>query len=292
MEVPVLNITQFQKSKPLRDFYINVFSEHILLNKDLIAKPHKHDFYLCVLFTKGSGTHEIDFNAYPILPGSVFFLRPGQTHYWKFDSAPEGYIFFHSQEFYEMKFLDHKLSTFPFYYTFQNPPFLKLNNEDIANIKKKLAEVFSEYKQHTSFRDLKIVSLITEIYIDFTREYAASVAIQNRFSSRYLNILENFEHLIDQNFRREKFPKFYAEQLHITTKHLNRVLRETIDKTTSEMISERIILEAKRLIVNSDDSFSVISDTLEFTDYSYFSKIFKSKTGMTPLQFRKQYINH
>ncbi|MGB3774601.1 MAG: helix-turn-helix domain-containing protein, partial [Leeuwenhoekiella sp.] len=128
--------------------------------------------------------------------------------------------------------------------------------------------------------------------IDFTREYTASKAVQNKFSSTYLNILENLEHLIDENFRREKFPKFYAEQLHITTKHLNRVLRETIDKTTSEMISERIILEAKRLIVHSDDSFSLIADTLEFTDYSYFSKIFKSKTGMTPMQFRRKYINH
>ena len=126
MKIPVLKIDQFQKSKPLKDLYINSFSKHIKRNKDLISKPHSHNFYLCVLFTEGTGTHEIDFNSYTINPGKVFFLKPGQTHFWKFDTKPEGYIFFHSQAFYDMKFLDHTLHSFPFYYSYQNPPLLEV----------------------------------------------------------------------------------------------------------------------------------------------------------------------
>ena len=131
MKIPVLKINQFEETESLKDFYINSFSNHISLNKKLIARPHKHNFYLCVMFIKGTGVHEIDFNSYSITPGSVFFLRPGQTHFWKFDSPPEGFIFFHSQEFYELKFLKHKLHEFPFYYSFQNPPLLQLPDKKI-----------------------------------------------------------------------------------------------------------------------------------------------------------------
>jgi len=290
MKIPVLKINQFEKSEPLNDFYINSFLNHIKINKSLISKPHKHNFYLCVMFTKGTGTHEIDFNSYIINPGKVFFLRPGQTHFWKFDSVPEGYIFFHSQEFYELKFLDHKLNAFSFFHSIQNPPVLDLPQEKALALTSKFQEIYKEYQLGDSYRELKIVSLINTIYIDFVREYTATVQFEKSISPNYLNIFTHLEILIDEYFHSEKLPKFYASRLNITTKHLNRVVKETVNKTTSELISDRIILEAKRLIVHTDDSLTIIAIGLEFFDYSYFSKIFKSKTGLNPMNFRKKYL--
>lgn len=290
MMIPILKINQFRKSELLDNFYINLFSDHILINKELISKPHKHNFYLCVIFLQGTGTHEIDFSSYRISPGKVFFLRPGQTHYWKFDSSPEGFIFFHSKEYYEMQFLEHRLNTFPFFYSLQNPPVLELPKIKIGDTCNKLKGIYDEYKMDNSFRDLKIVSLINALYVDFAREYTSAITMGNRVSLGYSRILEGLESLIDENFQKEKLPIFYANQLNITTKHLNRVVKETINKTTSGMISERIILEAKRLLVNSDDSLTTIADTLGFSDYPYFSKVFKHKSGVTPMNFRRKYI--
>ena len=291
MKIPVLKITQFEETKSLNDFYINSFANHISLNKKLIAKPHKHNFYLCVMFIKGTGIHEIDFNSYAIKPGSVFFLRPGQTHFWKFDSPPEGFIFFHSQEFYELKFLNHKLHEFPFYYSFQNPPLLELPEKEIGGFYKKLEETYTEFSLNRPFKELKIVSLINTVYIDLQRAYTDTFSNKKSHSPNYLKILERLEVMIDENFQTEKLPKFYAQHLNVTTKHLNRVVKETINKTTSELIYERVILEAKRLIVHADEDLNTISHRLEFSDYSYFSKIFKLKTGFTPMGFRKKYRN-
>lgn len=290
MKIPVLKIDQFRESKPLNNFYVNLFSNHIALNRQLISKPHSHNFYLCVLFTAGSGIHEIDFNTYTINPGKVFFLKPGQTHFWKFNSKPEGYIFFHSQEFYEMQFLNHKLNSFPFYYSYQNPPVLDLdkNNQNLLPLKFK--ELFKEYQQNNLLKDLKTKNLISDIYIELTRVYTAGSKEDNLISSRYSTILEALETLIDTHFYTEKLPKFYASQLNITTKHLNRVVKQTINKTTNQLISERILLEAKRLIVHSNNNLTNVSHTLEFSDYAYFSKFFKSKTGVTPLAFKKKYF--
>ena len=145
MKIPVLNISQFKESTPLNDVYINSFSNHIQLNKNLINNPHSHNFYLCVLFTEGTGTHEIDFNSYSINPGKVFFLKPGQTHFWKFETQPEGFIIFHSQEFYELKFLEHKLNSFPFFYSYQNPPVLELEPKQLYELNLKFQEAYIEY---------------------------------------------------------------------------------------------------------------------------------------------------
>lgn len=63
----------------------------------------------------------------------------------------------------------------------------------------------------------------------------------------------------------------------MTTKHYNRVVKATTNKTTSQLISERILLEAKRLMVNSHHNFANIVQALEFSDYAYFSKFLNSK---------------
>ncbi|MBL4605642.1 MAG: helix-turn-helix domain-containing protein [Flavobacteriaceae bacterium] len=290
MKIPVLKIDQFQESKSLNNLYVNSFSNHIELNKKLLNKPHSHNFYLCVLFTEGSGIHEIDFNSYTINPGKVFFLKPGQTHFWKFDTKPEGFIFFHSQEFYEIKFLDHTLNLFPFFYSNQNPPLLELSQKKLSQLKLKFQEVYTEYQQENILRDLKIINLINSIYIDLTRAYTADVNLEKLVSPNYSIILENLENLINNYFYKENLPSFYANELHITTKHLNRVVKKTINKTTSQLISERIILESKRLIIHSESNLANIAETLNFSDYAYFSRFFKSKTGFTPMSFRKKYF--
>jgi len=289
MKIPVLKINQFKENKTLKNVYVNDFFNHIQINKNLITTPHSHNFHLCVLFTKGTGTHEIDFNSYTISPGKVFFLKPGQTHSWRFDTNPEGYIFFHTQDFYDLNFLSHGLDSFPFYYSYQNPPILQLDHNHIVNIKTKFDNLFKEYSSNNLLKELKIVTIISSIYIDLTRVYTAHVKPENLITSSYSKILEQLEILINQYFYTEKLPSFYAEKLNITTKHLNRVVKQTLNKTTSQLISDRILLEAKRLIVHSNNNLAQVANTLEFSDYAYFSKFFKSKTGITPLGFKKKY---
>ncbi len=289
MKTTVLDIDQFKSSSLLNDFYVNTFSEHIKTNKRLIFTPHSHNFYLCVLLTQGTGVHEIDFNSYKINPGKIFYLTPGQKHFWKFDSQPDGFIFFHSKEFYDMHYLAHKLRTFPFYYSYQNPPLLDLPQND-PEVNSKFQNLYREYIDSKSFRELKIVNIINDIYITLARRYTADVDIANYSHPNYLKILEQFEQHIERYYDKQKLPKYYADKLNITTKHLNRIAKETVNKTTNQLISERVILEAKRLIVHSNSSLFSIAETLGFTDYAYFSRYFKTNTAMTPLEFRKRYI--
>ncbi|GAA3655668.1 hypothetical protein GCM10022397_44970 [Flavivirga jejuensis] len=287
--IPVLNIQQFEQDVPLSDFYSNDLRNHLDKNKSFFEKPHRHDFFLCVLFSKGSGIHEIDFNTYIIKAGSVFFLRPGQTHYWKFDDIPEGFIFFHTQDFYELHFSKSKLEQFPYYYSLKNTPTLHLESNKIKTLESKFKDINDEYYKNLPYKKQKIASLINTTYIDLSRLYSTHKSIKNTTSLTYIRTLRSLETVLDTHYRTEKLAKFYANQLNITPKHLNRIAKATLGKTTTDLITERVILESKRLIVHSNNSLSVISEILGFQDYGYFSKVFKSKTLMTPLEFKKKY---
>lgn len=287
--IPILNIQQFEEEQPLHDFYSNDLKSHLQKNSDLVYKPHKHNFYLCILFTEGTGMHEIDFNAYKVEPGSVFFLKPGQTHSWKFDSQPNGYLFFHTQDFYELGFSNRLLHQFPFFSSQKSAPTLTLTATQISELNSKFKELNTEYYQKRLYQRIKITSTINTIYIDLARCYIDGKPKNVTSSLRYIEIFRSLEAEIECSYLLEKSANFYAGKLNITSKHLNRVVKTTVNKTTTELITERVLLEAKRLIVHSDNTLAVIAEILGYEDYAYFSKVFKEKTKITPLAFKKKY---
>ncbi len=287
--IPVLNIQQFEQNVPISEFYSSDLESHLERNKDFFHKPHRHDFFLCVLFSEGNGVHVIDFDTYVIVPGSVYFLRPGQTHFWKFSTPPKGYIFFHTQDFYELHFSKSKLEQFPFYYSQENQPTLNLNLSSIATFQSKFEDINTEYHNNLNYKKQKIVSLIHTIYIDLARHYNTLETLKHVTSVTYAETLRSLERLIEAHYKTEKSVQFYANKLNITSKHLNRITKSTLNKTPTDLITERIILESKRLIVHSNNSLADIAYTLGYLDYAYFSKVFKLRTKSTPLEFKKKY---
>ena len=77
--------------------------------------------------------------------------------------------------------------------------------------------------------------------------------------------------------------------MNISSKHLNRITKEVIGKTASEVITDRIILEAKRRVLHTKNNFSEVAFSLGYDDYAYFSKLFKKASGLTPTAFLKIY---
>jgi len=287
--IPVLNISQFEQDIPMSSFYANNLESHLFKNKNFFHRPHRHDFYLCVLFTKGTGVHEIDFNTYNVKPGSVFFLQPGQTHYWTFATIPEGFIFFHTQDFYELHFSKSKLEQFPFFHSYKNTPSLRLKENEIQEVASVFSAIKKEYQNDLLYKKQKIASLINTAYVDLARYYSSLDHVSKTTSVSYVEKLNVLEKTIESNYKTEKSVTFYANKLHVTSKHLNRISKTMVGKTTTDLITERVILESKRLIVHSDNSLATIAELLGYQDYAYFSKVFKKSTNSTPFEFKKRY---
>ncbi|MFN5415554.1 MAG: helix-turn-helix domain-containing protein [Flavobacteriia bacterium] len=286
-KLPVLQIDSFIENK--NSFYVNELAQHLRTNLELISYPHKHDFYLTVLFTKGKGIHVIDFECFDVNPGSVFFLKPGQSHYWELSKETDGYIFFHS-DLSHNNYTTIQVEDFPFYSIHLSSPHLQLEFSKINKFENEFRNLLKEFRQNMPFKERKLTNLMDCIYIEFSRLYAQKSTTESTSKSNaYLKQLLNFEKLIDLHYKAEKSPSKYAERMHITAKHLNRIAQETLQKTSGEMISERVILEAKRLIANNSMSLSDIALELGYEEYSYFSRFFKKNTGETLINFRKRY---
>src|SRR5690606_6657614 len=142
---------------------------------------------------------EIDFNSYKIAAGSVFFLRPGQTHYWKFKVAPKGYIFFHTQDFYELYLSQGKLEQFPFYHTYENEPMLQLTSNEIGFTESRFKELYHEYKTDKPYKAQKLASLINTAYIDLARHYLDKENIKKITSTAYSDTVRLLEKCIENN---------------------------------------------------------------------------------------------
>lgn len=97
-----------------------------------------------------------------------------------------------------------------------------------------------------------------------------------------LQLLFRFRRLVNQHYSEYKLPKDYAEMLSITPNHLNTLCSNLLNKSAGEIIRERIVLEAKRQLVNLDASISTIAYSLGFTDNSYFTKFLRSIPTLHP----------
>jgi AraC family transcriptional activator of pobA len=98
--------------------------------------------------------------------------------------------------------------------------------------------------------------------------------------------------LLEMNYETVRNTDFYAGRLGISSKRLNQILKEKLDKTGMQLIHDRLILEAKRQIIHSARTIKEIAYELGFTDRPYFSRFFKQHTGLTPEQFQKEVQQH
>lgn len=287
--IKFLKINELNQSIENNDFYASTIQDHLFCNHSRIEKPHKHDFCAVFLFTKGSGIHEIDFQSYEIKPGALFFLYPGQTHSWDLSDDIDGYLFFHSKEFYDLGYVTNSIKDYPFFDSNHTEKCFYLDKETVLQFETILKDILDEYKSSNWKRKQLILSYLTQLYIKIYRFIEEVSSVEFNQLRHYQFIFNEFESLLEKYYVNEKLASDYARKLNISQKHLNRVVKSVTTKTTTDIILDRIILEAKRNLIYTDDSFGKIATKLGYEDYTYFSKIFKKRVGVSPSEFLKRY---
>lgn len=110
--------------------------------------------------------------------------------------------------------------------------------------------------------------------------------IQQIKLNRKEEIALNFVKLVSNHFRSERSVQFYADALFLSARHLSQVIKEVAGKTAGEIIEDAVILEAKVLLLNPGYNISQITEMLNFSSPSFFSKFFKTRTGLSPSECR------
>jgi YesN/AraC family two-component response regulator len=247
--------------------------------------PHRHDFYNIIYIKHGSGEHEIDFRKYLVEPKQIFFLNEGQVHDWNLSDDTVGYTLFFKKEFYEVIEKGLSLQALPFFnHSHNNAPMVVFSYEDCQRIENLFEEIIIEFKANQPHRDTLIKSLLKIILIHSIRIYQP--LFKGDCTEPNVSKIRSFEMLIEKHFKEFKSVKDFADKLNITANYLNAICTKTIGRTAGELIRDRVILEAKRLLLHSSISVCEMAYHLGYDDCSYFIRVFKKEVGSTPEQFR------
>ncbi|GGH23776.1 AraC family transcriptional regulator [Dyadobacter endophyticus] len=261
------------------------FSDYVHEHQSLVF-PHRHSFYHLVLFTEGSGRHTIDFHHFQASPFQIYFMIPGQVHTWDFNEQMEGYVVNFSDSFFQSFLLQPEyLDSFSFLDQDSSNNVLMLSEGIRGRICELFEELLSQNTQAIAWRDDMVRVLLLQIFLLI--EQSDSVDRKSNGGKGKNATVRNFIRLIDKHYDRLRLPGQYADMLNVTPNHLNALCKEHLGIQAGELIRNRIVLEAKRLLINLDLTVSEIAYKLNFNDNSYFTKFFRKETGMTPEDFRK-----
>lgn len=264
------------------------FSDYLAAHQDLHF-PHKHSFFHLVYFTKGSGSHSIDFVQYPVLPGQIYFMIPGQVHTWDFNNSPDGFIINFSAHYLESLIADPRYTDrFSFFSGASNDQVIQIPAAIQPAIKKILENIVREnQRQSKLYKDL-IRALLVELFILTERTVTKEDTLLTTRNKQ--SLVRDFQQLVELHYKEKKLTKDYADILHVTPNHLNALCKKNSGIPAGEVIRERVLLEAKRLLINAQMTIAEIALELNFSDNSYFSRFFKKYAGVTPETFRKQVL--
>ena len=251
----------------------------------IIVESHRHDYYHIMYIKNGVGKHSIDFKTFEIKPNMMFFVSPGQVHSLEISSEAEGYVISFDSGFYHLSDNFQKLLDYPFFHSISNTPLINLNNE---NNKIQLAwdELFEEYNSKSNDKNNILRALFEILLIRASREYEKPIETEKPAYITYQ--LRKLETLIDNHFKEYKSLNDYADLMHISPRHLNSLCKKALNKTVMNLIHERTLTEAKRLLLFTQNSVTEIAYELGFSDTSYFMRFFKKHTSLTADTFRNQ----
>ncbi len=281
---PVYDITGFDVSH--QGMLVMPLEQYIAAHRHKLYTPHRHSFYHAVYFTGGTGIHFIDFHRFEVEPGQIYFMAPGQVHHWEFQAGQvTGYAFNFSASFFQSFLLrTDYIDEFSFFQgqaTACVVHFPTALQEQTTAIFDEMV-VLRESINPINFDKIRVLAL--QVLLN-----AAALSSSGQGPARDYKhtVLRNFQRLVDKYFIQHRHPKDYAQMLYITPNHLNALCSDILGISAGEVIRNRILLEAKRLLINPRLSISAIAYELNFKDNSYFTKFFKKYSGNTPEAFRK-----
>lgn len=284
LSVPVYKIQSFPRHEPDGLFYMTRLEKLVQEFKG-IDKPHSHTFYLVMWLMQGSGTHTIDFRTYPIAPHQLYFLTPGQVHSWELSPDTRGYNLFIDANFFRGRF-GNRLQQYPFFHSHQHQPLLEVIDQQ-SLFSDLFTYAYAEYEHRLPNRADVFLSFVHILLETANRLYNQQwVGTDTHLYDR----IRQYEDLIEQQFLTIREVSAYADQMSLTPNHLNHICKKVLGKTASQLLHERTVIEAQRLLTHTAQSIKEIGFQLGFEDASYFVRFFKKHTGQTPVEFRQSLV--
>lgn len=247
------------------------------------------NYYSILWIKQGTGKLKADFSEYEFSENSLIAFSPYQPFMIAEDKNIAGFVLnFHPDFFCIHKHQDEVACNGVLFNNIYKPPMVTVDTTASATFQMLIEQIklemqnpaLAQYELLISY--LKIF-LITASRLKVEQQPAAKEAVSD---AREPFILQNLKDYIEKNFKTKHSASDYADLLNITPKALAKITKAHFNKTLTDMISERIIIEAKRELYLTNKPVKEIAYELGYEDEFYFSRFFKTNADVSPQMYR------
>ena len=254
-----------------------------------LATPHRVDFCHLIVITQGTQTHMVDFVPMGCTEGSWLLVKPGQVHAFDLLSEWDGWLVVFKPEVLPAQSDARQVASasdmFESLPTLVQPDY-EAHLAGLSMIKQ-MANDVRLYGQQSN-GNLLMATALLHLLVRLTIIVGArSPEVVGQVTS---NRFQRFKKLVETELHRQHHVHEYAQQLAYSEKTLNRTVLEVTGITAKAYLSQRIALQAKRLLVHTNQSVGAIGIELGFDEPTNFIKFFKREAGMLPTAFRQLYV--
>lgn len=248
--------------------------------------PSRKEFFEIVWLKNENALHEVKGNAFPLKGDWIYLIPPYRVHQLN-KAGKKGVLLSFKREILDDDTKEFLLDIFKIFNIQGEFSCLHLTDETSDQLGKIYQLLEEEYQQENNSL-IMVKALLKVLLLQLVRIKENNFTVQDINQKR----VYEFMVLLEMNYQQVRNTDFYAGKLGISSKRLNQILKEKLDKTGMQLIHDRIVLEAKRQIIHSENTIKEIAYDLGFTDRPYFSRFFKQHTGLSPEQFQQEAKAH
>jgi AraC-like DNA-binding protein len=278
----------FLKDIKVYGVYYNSFERYLGLYP-FMKNGHIHDFYAILFLKDGKGIIKVNNVSYTIHPKTICLIAPQQNHSFAGLEDTEGSVLFFCQDYYVEEFSYIRLLNV-FSCTSQINgdlcnPCIALSEKEFTGILDLTGSLGHEYEHYSpSNNSVTIIrSLLNILLLRLSDIYEATSNGSNKGPTV---LIHELSHLIDSSYIKEHHLGFYTSAFNISERQLNDLCNRYFNCGLKKILMDRLMQEARKLLLSTELSVSEISYKLNYDDNSYFNKVSRKETGLTPKKFR------
>ena len=252
----------------------------------VVNKPKQIHEYKIFWIKEGKGSYNIDFKTYDFDGNVLFFLSPGQIFTVDSEKIKEAYQLSFTPEFYCVQTHDTEIAcNGVLFNNVYETPFVEPSKKDTQKLNFVLENLVEEFDREETAQYDMLQSFLKQFIIYSVRIKKEFDIVKNDTETK---LFKDFSLLVEQNFKQIHSVTEYALRLGVSPKSLTKHFQKIGNKTPNNFIKDRIITEAKRHLLYSNESIKFIGFDLGFNDPAYFSRFFTKAVGISPAQFKKK----
>lgn len=272
--------------------HFNIFRvEDLILPKQKPVTYSRRNFFKVSLVTGKSKIHYAD-QVIDVPESALVFTNPMIPYYWeRISEQHSGYVCIFTEAFFS------RFGSIKEYPVFQSPDaaVMLVNKEEAQQYLQLFNRMFDELQGDYAYKYDLLRNLLMEVIHGAQKmrpaigNPASGANAAERITGLFAELLERqFPIELNNQVMQLKSPSDFAAQLNIHVNHLNKALKETTGQTTSQLIKDRVLQEAKTLLKSTNWTINEIAWSLGFEEPNHFSSFFKSTAKTTPKSFRMQ----